>query len=181
MSTRSLWILYGASFLAAVAYPIATYGALPETVATRFNLDGEPTQTMNREASLAIWLLAVAMANMWAPLMRMVIHASPHMANVPNKAYWMETAERRSFVVAVSERMLVVIFTLTNFFLLYIHWSIVQVNLGERARPEALPALAVFLIALTVLIAINLRIFNDVEGWERMQEEQGRLGPVNKS
>jgi hypothetical protein len=179
VNTRTLWILYGASLVAAVALPLATYGQLPDEVVSRFSLSGEPLSTTDKKTVVVLWLAAVLISNMWAPITRIMIRSSPDSVNLPNKTFWLATKARRRFSMEQSERMLALVFLLTNLLLLYVCWHLTWFNLGRISQVPVWPVITGYGLLLASVLWGYHRVFKDVSTWEA--RELRRVRPVNKS
>jgi hypothetical protein len=176
VSTRTLWVLYGASLVAAVVLPLATFGQLPEEVVSRFSLSGEPLSTIDRKALVVLWLAAVVITNMWAPISRIMIRSSPDSVNLPNKTFWLATEARRRFVMEQSERVLATVFLLTNLLLLYVHVHLTWFNLGRIPAVPVWPVITAYGLILTGALWRHHRVFRDVSTWETREASSGATG-----
>jgi len=138
MSAKRCVMIVSIAFLILLAVHMgASYGRLPDRVASHFDLSGRPNGWMDK-ASLLIMFVAMAVAfnALTLLLVPWLIRKTPQRwVNLPWKRYWFATPERKEQAMQRQEAVGTAAGVVTNLLLLIAWHTIYQENvLGARPR-----------------------------------------------
>ncbi len=161
------WVVFGFAYTALVIALTLTYPALPERVASHFDVAGLPNGWMPRR-SYILFLGAVGLALPWLLIAatRMIRRLPVSMVNLPNKQYWM-AAEHRDEVYRATELLGTSLAAGEVLLFLQLHLSTVRANLADPVRlqmPAIWTSLAAFLLAIVIGLAAFYLHFQRVPG-----------------
>jgi hypothetical protein len=158
------------------AYVIASYGDLPETVASHFDISGQPNGWMSRDSCVGFTLgLGILMPAFIVGMMANAGRISVSFVNLPHREYWL-APERRQAALALLLRYSLWFACMNVLFVTGLHWLIVQANLpalsppalGPHAPGPHLSGLGISLVAggfvagTGVWVALLLRHFSKI-------------------
>lgn len=147
-------ILWWLTVILLIVQSLYYYPELPSSMASHFDSAGHPDSYAPKTQFIAIWYLLIVFLNIWVLLPRILMKKlPPEFINVPNKAYWLASPERRAELGRVISTVLEIIFIAVNILMLYAFYYTVMVNLG---RP---PAFSIGWMIMVVLAIVALSIF----------------------
>lgn len=154
------------SYAILFGYIAASYGEMPDKVASHFDLNGQPNGWMSRETCVAFTVamgLIVPAAIIGAMAFAGKIPVS--FINLPHKEYWL-TPERRQEALGTLLRYSLWLAILTVLLLASAHWLIVQANQpgynGHLETSHLLGVMGVFVAATVTWIALLVRRFKRI-------------------
>lgn len=160
-SRTSIWVL-ALLFLVFLGYLGASYGQLPEMVATHFDLEGHPNGWMSRRGHLFFILgLGILFPAVLPGLVALSRFLPDSSLNLPNREYWL-SPQRRGETRAFLGQHALWFSSLAVIFTLGVHHLIVRANLqpGVRLSPLMLWSLVGgLLLGLALWITILVRRF----------------------
>jgi uncharacterized membrane protein len=119
-----MWIV---SLIVLVALSVGNYLQLPERFATHFDFQGNPDGWSSKSSFFTFWFLIMGIVNVWPPLTRLIIERTPpRWLNLPNKAHWLATPERREHAIAVMSISLAATMLFSNAIFIVVIQSIVE-------------------------------------------------------
>lgn len=155
------YFLYGVIFLVA-AFQVQHYSALlPDTMATRFDLAGDPNGWMTKRGFIMFYTaLLIGMTGGFALASLWVGRLPDSKINIPHKAYWL-APERREKSIRSLRRMTDTMGVVTGFYIVLLMQAVIFTNLTDRPSigfNQIMPSLGVLLaFTLSTLIYIRRR------------------------
>ena len=128
-------LVFVALLVASAAFIVATWGHLPERVASHFAPGGQANGWMPRETYVGFILgAAVLVPSLLVALLAWLPRAFPRSVNLPNRAYWFAD-ERRDATVATLSAFAWSFGALLVALVTGVHWAVVEAN---ARRPPVL-------------------------------------------
>lgn len=125
-------ILWWLTILLLVGQALYYYPLLPDSMASHFDEQGHPDGYAPKTQFIIIWWFLVVFLNIWVFIPRILMKKlPPDIINVPNKAYWMATPERKMELARLLSMVMEIIFIAVNGLMVYGFYYTVMVNLGE--------------------------------------------------
>lgn len=147
-----LWLLTMATLL---WLGVGSYASLPDRMVSSFDAAGQPKGESGKGDFFLIWYFIMVVINVFVPLIPWVVRVRPALVNVPNKEYWMETAERRVEFANRMGNFTLVLTILVNFLFCLILKGTIDVNLeGETTLPVALIWATILLLLIMPMVMI---------------------------
>jgi hypothetical protein len=133
-------------------YAAATYGELPEKIASHFDLHGNPNGWMNRADCVGVMIAAaIVVPALVIGSMAGAGHIPVSFINLPHREYWLAPMRRHSALAALL-RYSIWFAALNVLFLTGLHWLTVEANLhgGSHLNGTNLAILLAFYLAATI-------------------------------
>ncbi|MEZ5360069.1 MAG: DUF1648 domain-containing protein [Candidatus Zixiibacteriota bacterium] len=152
--TKIVQILWWMTIALLIAQSLYYYPLLPESMASHFDGQGTPDSYAPKSQFIIIWYCLIVFLNIWVILPRILMKKLPvELINVPNKAYWVSTPERRMELARMVSTVMEIIFVAVNLLMLYAFYYTVMVNLGQA------PAFSIGWMIIVVLAIVAMSIF----------------------
>lgn len=154
-----LYFLYGIIFLVA-AFQMQHYGAvLPDSMAIRFDLAGDPNGWMSRKAFTIYYMIFLpAMTGTFALASFFIGKLPDSKINIPHKAYWL-APERREKSIRSLRRVIDLMGVVIGFYIVLLMQVIIFINVKGSPHlgfSQLMPSLGV-LLAFTLCTLLYIR------------------------
>jgi uncharacterized membrane protein len=157
---KTILIVWLFTLVLAIGVPLASYGSMPDRMASHFNFEGKADRYSSRDSFYRVWFIQIAIVNTMVLIVGWLMQKLPaSLINLPNKDYWLATPERRRECSYKTMGLVALIVACVNLFLVGLFQSVVDVNKGHTPSfPFWLPLLLLPLSGIVALVYI-LRVF----------------------
>ncbi len=123
------------------------YSELPETVASHFDLNGNPNAWSSKEFFITFYYVIIGIvASLFLCISLFLSKIPVSLINLPNKDYWL-SAEHKEETFAYIEKQLLLFGTATLLLFLFTFHRTFQLHLGRIDKLEYLaPALLIYIV-----------------------------------
>lgn len=160
VSKRLGFILWAALFLSSIFYIILTYQSLPDRIAVQFDLNNKPTQWQDK-SGFYVWHLCflIGLNVLFLGIQFYLSKIPDSLINLPWKAYWFSSAERKSKCLSKMKTALIYTGVFINLTYLFIYHVIYQESVSGSFLRIRVDSAVYFLLLLSFILVIGLFLY----------------------